>query len=159
MNSILAWGNWAERRWMYSGHYSRIFVAPKNAQNAETKHQSGTVPILLLVIPSTYGGTHRPYSRLHRVQNMNFILARGNWVERHWMYSGHYPRIFVAPKNAQNAETKHQSGAVPILLLVILASITSAYSSLNILKGLNPRPWLLKALVYHSATSAKVLHV
>jgi hypothetical protein len=31
---------------LYSGHYSGVFVAPTNAQNAETKHQSGTVPNL-----------------------------------------------------------------------------------------------------------------
>jgi hypothetical protein len=48
------------------------------------------------------------------------------------VYPGHYPRIFVAPKNAQNAETKRQSGAVPILLLVIPALTTSAYSSHDI---------------------------
>jgi hypothetical protein len=30
------------------------------------------------------------------------------------VYSGHYPGIFVAPKNARNAETKRQSRAVPI---------------------------------------------
>jgi hypothetical protein len=70
------------------------------------------------------------------------------------VYSGHYPRIFVAPKNAQNAETKHQPGAVPILLLAILASTTGAYSSLGVLQGLNPQRQLLKASVYHSATSA-----
>ncbi len=70
------------------------------------------------------------------------------------MYSGHYPRIFVAPKNAQSAETKHWSGAVQILLLVIPASTTSAYSSLNVLQSSNPRLRLLKVLVYHSATSA-----
>jgi hypothetical protein len=29
------------------------------------------------------------------------------------VYSGHFPGTFVAPKNAQNAETKHRSGAVP----------------------------------------------
>ncbi len=33
-------------------------------------------------------------------------------MRRHWVYSGHYPRIFVAPKNARNAETKRWSGAV-----------------------------------------------
>jgi hypothetical protein len=72
------------------------------------------------------------------------------------VYSGHYPRIFGAPKNAQKAETKRQSGAVPILLLVIPALATSTYSSLKILQELNPRPQLLKALVYHSATSAVI---
>jgi hypothetical protein len=85
---------------------------------------------------------------------MNFILAKRNWAERHWVYSGHYPRIFVAPKNAKNAETKHWLGAVPILLLAISASTTGAYSSLDVSQESNPQPWLLKALVYHSATSA-----
>jgi hypothetical protein len=99
------------------------------------------------------GEMHRPYSRLRRVQNMISILAH-NQVGRHRVYPGHYPRIFVAPKNARNAETERQSGAVLILLLVILASTTSTYSSLNVLQELNPRPQLLKALVYHSATSA-----
>ncbi len=70
------------------------------------------------------------------------------------MYSGHYPRIFVAPKNAQNAETKHQSGAGPILLLALSAPMTSAYTSLGFLQELNPQAQLRKALVYHSATSA-----
>ncbi len=101
-----------------------------------------------------YGETHRPYSTSRRAWNTNFILARQSWAERHWVYSGHYPRIFVAPKNAQNAETKHWSGAVPILLLAISASTTGPYSSLGVLQGLNPRHWLLKASVYHSATSA-----
>jgi hypothetical protein len=70
------------------------------------------------------------------------------------VYPGHYPRIFAASKNAQNAETKRQSGAVPILLLVIPVLTTSAYSSLNVLQESNPRPQLLKASVYHSVTSA-----
>jgi hypothetical protein len=101
-----------------------------------------------------YGEMHKLYSTLCKAQNTNFILARRNWAEKHWVYSGHYPRIFIAPKNAQNAETKHWSGAVPILLLAILALTTGAYSSLGVLQGLNPQHWLLKASVYHSATSA-----
>ena len=63
-------------------------------------------------------------------------------------------RTFVTPKNAQNADTKRQSGAVPIPLLALLASMTSAYTSLGVLQELNPQPQLLKALVYYSATSA-----
>jgi hypothetical protein len=81
------------------------------------------------------------------------ILAH-NQVGRHWVYSGHYPRIFIAPKSARNAETKRWSGAVPILLPALLPSPTSAYTSLGVLQGLNPQPQLLNALVYHSATSA-----
>ena len=79
-------------------------------------------------------------------QHLISILAH-NQARRHWVYSGHYPRIFVAPKNARNAETKRQSGAVPILLLALLALATSAYTSLGVLQELNPQPQLLKASV------------
>ncbi len=50
------------------------------------------------------------------------------------MYSGHYPGTFVAPKNERNAETKRRSGAVPIPLLALSASMTTAYSSLGHLR-------------------------
>jgi hypothetical protein len=79
------------------------------------------------------GETHRPYFRSRRAQNTISIFAR-NQVGRHRVYPGHYPRIFIAPKNARTTETKRQSGVVPILLLVILALTTSAYSSLNVLQ-------------------------
>ncbi len=65
-------------------------------------------------------------------------------MRRHGLYSGNYSGVFVAPKNTQNAETKHQSGAVPILLLALLAWMTSAYSSLGVLQGLNPQRQLLE---------------
>jgi hypothetical protein len=102
---------------------------------------------------------HRHYTILRTVPNTNFILSTSSWAERHRVYSGHYPRKFGASKNAQNAETKCQSGAVPILLLIIPVLTTGSYSSHNILQGLNPRPWLLKTLVYHSPTSAVVKRV
>jgi hypothetical protein len=82
-----------------------------------------------------------------------FHIGMCNQVERHRTYSGHYSGVFVAPKNTRNAETKRQSGAVPILLLALSASTTSAYSSLGVLQGLNSQRWLLKASVYHLATS------
>jgi hypothetical protein len=87
-----------------------------------------------------------PTQNAQSTQHLISILAR-NQARRHWVYTGHYPKIFVAPKNAQNAETKHQSGAVPIPLLALLALTTSAYTSLGVLQELNPRPQLLKALV------------
>ncbi len=83
-----------------------------------------------------------------------FSILACNQAGRQWVYSGHYPGIFIAPKNARNAETKHPSRAVPILLLALLALTTSAYTSLGFLQKLNPQPQLLKASVYHSATSA-----
>ncbi len=75
-----------------------------------------------------YGETHRPYSRLCRARNTNSILATRNWVERHWVYSGHYPRIFVGPNNARNTETKRRLGAVPILLLVMWVTFHMVWS-------------------------------
>jgi hypothetical protein len=86
-----------------------------------------------------------------------FYMGVCNQVGRHGLYSGHYSRVFVAPENARNAETKRQSGAVLILLLALLASMTSAYSSLGVFQGLNPQHQLLKASVYHSVTSANVM--
>jgi hypothetical protein len=97
-------------------------------------------------VPSTYRETHRPYSEHAEHATLISILAH-NQARRHWVYSGHYPRIFVAPKNARNAETKHWSGAVPISLLALLALTTSTYTSLGVLQELNPQPQLLKALV------------
>jgi hypothetical protein len=45
-------------------------------------------------------------------------------------------------------------GLYPILLLALLALTTSAYTSLGVSHDLNPQPQLLKASVYHAATSA-----
>ncbi len=70
------------------------------------------------------------------------------------MYSGNYPGTFIAPKNAQNAETKRQSGAVPIPLLALSASTTSAYSSLGVSQESNPHLSYLRRRSNHSATSA-----
>jgi hypothetical protein len=39
--------------------------------------------------------------------------SKHHQVGRHGLFSGHDSGVFVAPLNAQNAETKHQSGAVP----------------------------------------------
>ncbi len=51
-----------------------------------------------------------PTQNAQSAQHLISILAC-NQARRHWVYSGHYPRIFVTPKNTQNAETKHWSGA------------------------------------------------
>ena len=47
-----------------------------------------------------------PTLNAQSAQHLISILAR-NQARRHWVYSGHYPRIFFAPKNAQNAETNY----------------------------------------------------
>ncbi len=86
-----------------------------------------------------------PPQNAQSAQHLISILAH-NQARRHWVYSGHYPRIFATPKNTQNAETKRRSGAVPIPLPALSASTTSAYTSLGVLQELNPQPQLLKAL-------------
>jgi hypothetical protein len=48
-------------------------------------------------------------------------------------------------------------GLYPILLLALSTLTTSAYTSLGVAQDSNPRPQLLKASVYYSATSAGVL--
>jgi hypothetical protein len=68
------------------------------------------------------------------------------------------PRTFLTPKNAQNAEVKRQSGAVPIPLLALLALTTSANSSLGVSRELNPRPQLLKASVSPLSSSECMIH-
>ncbi len=73
-----------------------------------------------------------------------FCMGACNQVERHGLYSGHYSGVFVAPKNAWNAESKHKSRAVPIALLAILALTTSTYSSLGVLQGWTPNVSYLK---------------
>jgi hypothetical protein len=40
-------------------------------------------------------------------------IGKRHQVGRHGLYSGHDSGVFIAPSNAQNAETKRQSGAVP----------------------------------------------
>jgi hypothetical protein len=47
-----------------------------------------------------------------RSMDTNLLLASVTKWEDIGLYSGHYSRVFVAPTNARNAETKHQSGAV-----------------------------------------------
>jgi hypothetical protein len=86
------------------------------------------------------GPTQNAQSAQHLISILACNQARG-----HWVYSGHYPRIFVAPKNARSTETKRWSGAVPIPLLALSASMTSAYTSLGVSQELNPQPQLLKA--------------
>jgi hypothetical protein len=61
----------------------------------------------------------------------------------------------------QMRETQKPSlsqGLYPILLLALLALMTSAYTSLGVSQDLNPQRQLPKASVSHSATSA-AMHV
>jgi hypothetical protein len=62
---------------------------------------------------------------------------------------GHKFHIGLYNQVGRHVATKHQWGAVPILLLALLISRTSTYSNLGVLQGLNPQPQLLIASVYH----------
>ncbi len=104
-------------------------------------------------LPIAYGRYNGPVRVMQKHRHECIISSRSQ-VGRHGLYPGHYSGIFVAPKNARNAETKHQSGVYPILLLALSASMTSAYTSLGVSPDSNPQTQLLKASVYHSATSA-----
>jgi hypothetical protein len=91
-------------------------------------------------VPRAYRGNSEGLLRTHRARNtVNSILAR-NQARRHW-------ENIRCSQEPQNAETKRQSGAVPIPLLALLASTTSTYSSLVVSWELNPQPQLLKVLV------------
>jgi hypothetical protein len=72
-------------------------------------------------------------------------LATRNQVERHGLYLGYYPGIFIAPRMHETQKPSISQGLYRILLLALLASMTSAYTSLGVSQELYPRPQLLKA--------------
>ncbi len=93
----------------------------------------------LSFIEKQEGPTQVAQKRRHKIH-----MGTGNQVGRHGLYSGHYSRVFVAPKNAQNAETKRQSGKVPTLLLALSALTTGAYSSVVFCRVWTPNVGYLK---------------
>ncbi len=63
-------------------------------------------------LPIAYGRYNSPVWVVQK-HGYECIISNRNQVGRHGLYLGHYSGIFLAPKNTQNAETKHQSVAVP----------------------------------------------
>ncbi len=59
-----------------------------------------------------YGRYNGPI-RVMQKHGHKCIISNCNQVGRHGLYPGQYSGIFAAPRNARNAETKHQSEAVP----------------------------------------------
>ncbi len=53
-----------------------------------------------------------PFESCRSTDTNLLLLSITKW-EDIGQYSGHYFGVFVAPTNAQNAETMRQSGAVP----------------------------------------------
>jgi hypothetical protein len=64
------------------------------------------------------------------------------------------PGYSLLPRTHKTQKPSISQGLYPILLLALSALMTSTYTSLGVSQDLNPRPQLLKASVYHSATSA-----
>ncbi len=74
-------------------------------------------------------------------------LATCNQVGRHELYPGYYPGIFIAPRTHEMQKPSISQRLYPILLLALLASMTSAYTSLGVSQEWYPQPQLLKASV------------
>ncbi len=67
---------------------------------------------------------------------------------------GHKFCMSLRNQVGKHGDTKRQLGAVPILLLALWVSTTSAYSNLGVSQGFEPPTSATIASVYHSATSA-----
>jgi hypothetical protein len=84
------------------------------------------------------GETHRPYSRLHRaLVNTNYSILARNQARRHRVYSENcleHSLLQECMKRRNQASIR----GLPIPLLALLASMTSAYSSLRVSWESNP---------------------
>ncbi len=67
---------------------------------------------------------------------------------------GTTPGYSSLPRMHETLKPSVSQGLYPILLLALSASMTSTYTSLGVSQDSNPQRQLLKASVYHSATSA-----
>ena len=72
-------------------------------------------------------------------------LATCNQVGRHGLYPGYYPGIFIAPRTHETQKPSVSQGLFQ--LLALLASTTSAYTSLSVSQESYPQPQLLKVSV------------
>jgi hypothetical protein len=99
------------------------------------------------------GGTTAP-SKSCRSTDTNVLLA----IITKWEDMGCTPGTtlgyLLLPRMHKKQKPRVSQGLYPILPLALLASMTSTYTSLGVSQDLNPQPQLLKASVYHSATSA-----
>ncbi len=64
-------------------------------------------------------------------------MSNQTWVERHWVYSGHYPRIFAIPGTHVMQKPSVNQGLYQSCYYPA-DSTTSTYSSSGCLKGSNP---------------------
>ncbi len=99
------------------------------------------------------GDTMAP-SKSCRSTDMNVLLAIITKWEDMGCTLGTTPGYSLLPRTHKMQKPGVSQGLYPILLLALLTLMTSPYTSLDVSQDLNPRPQLLKASVYHSATSA-----
>jgi hypothetical protein len=100
-----------------------------------------------------WGDTTAP-SKSCRSTNTNVLLAIVTKWEDMDCTPGTTPGYLSLPRTHKMQKPSFSQGLYPILLLALLALTTSAYTSLGVSQELNPQHQLLKASVYHSATSA-----
>ncbi len=104
------------------------------------------------------GDTTTP-SKSCRSTDTNVLLAIVTKWEDMGCTPGTTPGYSLLPRMHKTQKPSISQGLYPILLLALLASTTSAYTSLGASQDSNPQPQLLKASVYHSATSAVLVLV
>jgi hypothetical protein len=92
--------------------------------------------------------------KLCRSTDTNLLLASITKWEDMGCTPGTTPEYLSLLQTHKMQKPSVSQGLSSILLLALSASMTSAYTSLGVFRDLNPQPELLKALVYHSATSA-----
>ncbi len=100
-----------------------------------------------------WGDTTAP-SKSCRSTDANVLLAIVTKWEDMGCTLGTTPGYLLLPRMHETQKPSFSQGLYPILLLALSASTTSAYTSLGVSQDSNPRRQLLKASVYHSATSA-----
>jgi hypothetical protein len=100
--------------------------------------------------------TRAPYESC-RSTDTNLLLASVTKWEDMGCTPGMTPEYSSLLQMHEMQKPSVSQGLYPILLLALSASTTRAYTCLGVSQDLNPQPQLLKASVYHSATSAVLL--
>ena len=65
----------------------------------------GAMPKSGYQVPYSYGGNEKAPLKLRESANTNFLLARDNRMERHWVHPRNYPRVSVVPRTHRTQET------------------------------------------------------
>jgi hypothetical protein len=92
--------------------------------------------------------------KLCRSMDMNLLLASVIKWEDMGCTPGTTLEYLSLLQTHEMQKPSVSQGLYPIPLLALLALTTTAYTSLSVSQDWNPQPQLLKASVYHSATSA-----